>query len=110
MCVQEEKVVTGTETTKMIEKHIPAVSISSNLRSDPVALSSSNSRELVSSFVDACENLASEAKIQMREQFFEAEIPITIKLLRVQASLNKLQSNQEATFHFEDECCRAQKR
>ena len=105
MCVLEEEDITGTETTTWIEKHIPtAVSISSNLRPDPDVFRSSNPRELISSFVDALENLATEFKTQMRAQFFEAENLINSKLSRVMESLNDLQSNQEATLHFGDEC------
>ena len=107
MCVLEEEDITGTETTTWIEKHIPtAVSISKNLRPHPVVLRSSNPRELISSFVDALENLATEVKTQMRAHFFEAEISINSKLSCVMESLNELQSNQEATLDFEDECCR----
>ena len=41
-------------------------------------------------------------------QFFEAENSIESKLWHVLEPLSELQSNQEATFHFEDECCRVQ--
>ena len=105
--LEEEEEITGTEMTRWIEKHIPtAVSISSNLRPDPVVLSSSNPGKLLLSFADALENLATEAKTQMRAQFVEAEISINRKLSRVLKSLKELQSNQEATFHFDDECYR----
>ena len=71
MCVleEEEKETTGTETTIRIEKHIPtAVSISSNLRPDPVVFSSSNPRELLLSFVNALEISATEAETRMQSQ------------------------------------------
>ena len=41
----------------------------------------------------------------MGAQFYEAANSVTSKLSSTLESLNKLQSNQEATFHFEDECC-----
>ena len=66
------KDITGTETTRSIEKHFPtAVPISSNLRPDLLVLRSSNPRELISSFLNALENLATEVKTQMRAQIFE---------------------------------------
>ena len=59
ICVLEKEGITGTETTRWIEKHTQtAVSISSNLRPDPVVLSSSKPREFITSFVDALENLS----------------------------------------------------
>ena len=99
MWVEEEEEITGTETTRGIEKHIPtAVSISSNLRPDTVVLSSSNPRELLLSFADALENLATEAKTQKRAQLFEAANSINSKLSRLLETLNGHQSNQEAIF------------
>ena len=56
--------------------------------------------------MDALENLSTEAKVQMGVQSFDAGNSVNCKLSRIQKSLNELQSNQAATFHFEDECCR----
>ena len=42
----------------------------------------------------------------MGAQSFDAGNSVNCKLSRIQKSLKELQSNQEATFHFEDECCR----
>ena len=55
--------------------------------------------------MDALETLATYAKTHMRAQFCESENSINSKLSRVLESLKELQSNQEATFYFEEECC-----
>ena len=66
MCVLEEEKIISTEMTRWIEKHIQtAVSLSKKLLPDPVVLSSSNPRVMLSSFVDALESLATDANTRM---------------------------------------------
>ena len=67
----------------------------------------SNPRDLVSSFVNALENLAAQSKAQMRMSFLEIETAIESRLSHVRGLLNERRSRREATFTFEDECCEA---
>ena len=58
ICIPEEK-FKNTETTTWIGKHVPiSISISSNLKAMPIFLCNSNPRDLVESFIDAVEGLA----------------------------------------------------
>ena len=60
ICIPEEK-FENTETTTWIGKHVPiSVSISSNLIAKPIFLCNSNPRDLVESFIDAVEGLATQ--------------------------------------------------
>ena len=66
ICIPEEK-FKNTETTTWIGKHVPiSVSISSNLIAKPIFLCNSNPRDLVESFIDAVEGLATQSKDQMK--------------------------------------------
>ena len=66
ICIPEEK-FTNTKTTSWIGKHVPiSVSISSNLITMPIFLCNSNPRDLVESFIDAVEGLATPSKAQMK--------------------------------------------
>ena len=66
ICIPEEK-FKNTETTTWIGKHAPiSVSISSNLIAKPIFLCNSNPRDLVESFIDAVEGLATQSKTQMQ--------------------------------------------
>ena len=108
ICVQEDD-FKDTETTRWIGKHVPiSVSISSNLLQDPIFICNSNPRDLVSSFVDALENLAAQSKAQMQMSFLEVETAIKSKLSHLMELLNERRSRREGTFTFEDECCEAE--
>ena len=66
ICIPQEK-FKNTETTTWIGKHVPiSVSISSNLIAMPIFLCNSNPRDLVESFIDAVEGLATQSKTQMK--------------------------------------------
>ena len=65
ICIPEEK-FKNSETTTWIGKHVPiSVSISSNLTAKPIFLCNSNPRDLVESFLDAVEGLATQSKAQI---------------------------------------------
>ena len=107
ICVREGD-FKDTETTRWIGKHVPiSVSISSNLLQEPIFICNSNPRDLVSSFVNALENLAAQSKVQMRMSFLEIETAIESRLSHVMGLLNERRSRREATFTFQDECCEA---
>ena len=76
LCIREEK-FKNTETTNWIGKHVPiSVSIYSNLINMPIFLCNSNPRELVESFIDAVEGLATQSKTQVKLKFLEVETAI----------------------------------
>ena len=80
ICIPEEK-FKNTDTTTWIGKHVPSsVSISSNLIVKPIFLCNSNPRDLVESFIDAVEGLATQSKAQMKLNFLEIETAIKSKL------------------------------
>ena len=71
--IPEEK-FKNTETTTSIGKHVPiSVSMSSNLIATPILLCNSNPRDLVESFIDAFEALATQSKAQMKLKILEKE-------------------------------------
>ena len=76
ICIPEEK-FKNTETTTWIGKHNPlSVSICSNLKAKPILLCISNPRDLVESFIDAVEGLATQSKTQMKLKYLEKETAI----------------------------------
>ena len=88
ICIPEEK-FKNTETTTWIGKHVPiSVSISWNLIAKPILLCDSNPCDLVESFIDAVEGLATQSKAQMKLKFLEKETAIKSKLTRTLESLN----------------------
>ena len=88
ICIPEEK-FKSTETTTWIGKHVPiSASISSNLITMPIFLYNSNPRDLVESFIDAVEGLATQSKTQMELKFLEIETAIKSKLSRTLEFLN----------------------
>ena len=98
-----------TETTRWIGKHVPiSVSISCHLLQDSIFICNSNPRDLVSSLVDALENLTAQSKAQMRMSFLEVETAKESKLSHLMELLNERRPRREATFTFEDECCEAE--
>ena len=95
----------NTETTTWIGKHVPiSVSISSNLIAQPIFLCNSNPRDLVESFIDAVEGLATQGKAQMKLKFLEIETAIKSKLTRTLESLNERRCRNQRVFEFEDQC------
>ena len=73
ICIPEEK-IKNTEATTWIGKHVPiSVSVSSNLIAEPIFLCNSNPQDLVESFIDAVEGLATQSKAQMKLKFLEIE-------------------------------------
>ena len=104
ICIQEEK-FKSTETTTWIGKHVPiSVSKSSNLIAKPIFLCNSNPRDLVESFIDAVEGLATQSKAQMKMKFLEIETAIKSKLTRNLESLNERRCRNQRVFEFEDHC------
>ena len=104
ICIPEEK-FKNTETTIWIGKHVPiSVSISSNLIAKPIFLCNSNPRNLVESFIDAVEGLATQSKAQMKLKFLELETAIESKLTRTLESLNERRCRNQRVFEFEDHC------
>ena len=103
-CIPEEK-FKNTGTTTWIGKHVPiSVSISSNLIVKPIFLCNSNPRDLVESFIDAVEGLATQSKAQMKLKFLEIETAIKSKLTRTLESLNERRCRNQRGFDFEDQC------
>ena len=104
ICIPEEK-FKNTETTTWIGKHVPiAVSITSNLIAKPIFLCNSNPRDLVESFIDAVEGLATQSKAQMKFKILEIETAIKSKLTRILESLNERRCRNQRVFEFEDHC------
>ena len=104
ICIPEEK-FKNTETTSWIGKHVPlSVSISSNLITLPIFLCNSNPRDLVKSFIDAVEGLATQSKAQMKLKILEIETAIKSKLSRTLESLNERLRRNQRGFEFEDHC------
>ena len=104
MCIPEEK-FKNTEMTTWIGKHVPkSVSISSNIISEPISLCNFNPRDLVESFFDAVEGLATKSKAQMNLKFLEVETAIKGKLTRTLESLNERRCRNQRVFDFEDQC------
>ena len=104
ICIPVEK-FKNTETTTWIGKHVPiSVSISSNLKAEPLFLCNSNPRDLVESFIDAVEGLATQSKAQMKMKFPEVETAIKSKLTRNLESLNERRYRNRRVFEFEDHC------
>ena len=104
ICIPEEK-FKNSETTTWIGKHVPiSVSITSNLITMPKFLCNSNPRDLVESFIDAVEGLATQSKAQMKLKFLEIETAIKSKLSRTLDSLNERRCRNQRGFEFKDQC------
>ena len=103
-CIPDQK-FKNTETTSWIGKHVPiSVSISSNLITMPLFLCNSNPRDLVESFIDAVEGLATQSIAQMKLKFLGIETAIKSKLSRTLESLNERRCRNQRGFEFEDHC------
>ena len=70
----------------------------------PIFLCNSNPRDLVESFIDAVEGLATQSKAQMKLKFLEIETAIKSKLTRTLESLNERRCRNQRVFEFEDHC------
>ena len=104
ICIPEEK-VKNTETTTWIGKYVTiSVSVSSNLIAKPIFLCNSNLRDLVESFIDAVEGLATQSKAQMKLKFLEIETAIKSELTRTLESLNERRCRNQRDFEFKDQC------
>ena len=104
ICIPEEK-FKNTQTTTWIGKHVPmSVSISSNLIAEPLFLCNSNPRDLVESFIDAVEGLATKSKAQMELKFLEVETVIKSRLTRTLESLNERRYRNQRNFEVKDHC------
>ena len=104
ICLPDQK-IKNTETTTWIRKHVPIlVSISSNLTARPIFLCNFNPRDLVESFIDTVEGLATQSKTQMKLKFLEIETAIKSKLTRNLESLNERRYRNQRVFEFKDHC------
>ena len=104
ICTPEEK-FKNTETTTWIGKHVPiSASISSNPIAKPIFLCNSSPRDLVESFIDAVEGLATQSKIQRKLKILEVEAAIKSKLSRTLESLNERRYRSQRVCEFEDHC------
>ena len=105
ICIPEEK-FKNTKSTTWIGKHVPiSVSILSKLIAKAIFLCSSNPRDLVESFTDAVEGLATQSKAQMKLKSMEIEkTAIKSKLTRTLESLNERRCRNQRVFDFEDHC------
>ena len=70
----------------------------------PIFLCNSNPRDLVESFIDAVESLATQSKAQMKLKFLELETAIKNQLTRTLESLNERRCRNQRVFEFEDHC------
>ena len=70
----------------------------------PIFLCISNPRDLVESFIDAVERLATQSKAQMKLKFLEVETAIKSKLTRTLESFNERRCRNRRVFEFEDQC------
>ena len=103
ICIPEEK-FKNTETTTWIGKHVPlSVSISSSLIAMPIFLCNSNPHNLVESFIDAIEGLATQSKAQMKLKLVEVKTAIESKLTRTLETLNDRRCRNQPVFEFEDQ-------
>ena len=104
ICIPEEK-FKNTKTTFWIDKHVPiSVSISLNLIAMPIFFFICNPHDLVESFIDAVEGLATQGKTQMELKFLEIETATKSKLTRTLESPNERRCRNQRIFEFEDHC------
>ena len=70
----------------------------------PIFLCISNPRDLVESFLDAIEGLATQSKTQMKLKILQEETAIKSKLARTLESLNEGRCRNQCVFEFKDHC------
>ena len=78
--------------------------MSSNLIAKPLFLCNCNPRDLVESFIDAVESLATQGKTQMKLKLLEMKTAIKSKLTRTLESLNEHRCRNQRVLEFEDHC------
>ena len=101
----EEDSYKQTETTKWIRKGVPiSVFVSSNLIQEPVFLCNTDGHHLVSIFITALVDLATQIKAQMNLRFTNDETPIKLRLLHILEQLNQRHSRAELVVDFVDNC------
>ena len=104
ICVSEES-YKQTETTTWIGKHVPiSALISSNLIPDTIFLCNANPHQLISSFINALEGLATQSKAQVKLNIIEVENAIKIKLCAILEQLNQRRNRAERVSNFVDDC------
>ena len=102
--IPEEK-FKNTKTTISIGKHVPiSVAIPSNLIAMPIFLCNSSQRDLVESFINVVESLATQSKAQMKLKILEEETAIKSKLPHTLEALNECRYHNERLFEFGDHC------
>ena len=69
----------------------------------PIFLCNSSPRDLVESFIDAVEGLATRSKAQLNFKILEVEPAIKCKLTRVLESLNERRCRNQRVFEFKDQ-------
>ena len=100
----KEETYKETETTKWIGKHVPiSVSISSNLKLEPIFLCNSDPRHLVSSFVSTLEGLATQSQAKLKLRFIEVETAIKIKLSSILQQRNQRHSQREQVIDYDND-------
>ena len=98
-------IIKNTETTTWIVKRVEiSVSMSSNLIAMPIFLSSSKPRNLVESFIDDLEGLATQSKAHMKLKFLEVETAIKSELTRTLEALNERRCRKQRVFEIEGHC------
>ena len=70
----------------------------------PIPLCNSNPSDLVESFIDAVEGLATQSKTHMKLKSLEVKTAIRSKLTRAMESLNERRCRNQRVFEFEDQC------
>ena len=90
----DEENFKDTNTTTWIGKRIPiSLSTSSDLVQEPISPFNTNPRDLVSSFIEALGNLATQSKAQMKRIFFQLEIAIKSRVAPILETLNQRRSH-----------------
>ena len=90
--------------TFWIGKHEPiSVSISSNLIDEPVFLCDEDPKALITSFVEAIEDLANKIKTELRTKFSSIEAIIRARVNAIWENLNKRKDQNASAFECEDE-------
>ena len=104
ICIPEEKFKI-TEMITWIGKHVPIwVSTSSNLIAIPKIFCNSIYPDLVESFIDAVDGLATQRKAQMKLKFLEVEAANKSMLSRTLESPNERRCGNQRVFEFNDHC------
>ena len=94
-----------TDATTWIDKHVPiCISFSTILIEQPVFSCNSNHGDLVKSFVDALDGLATQIKALMKLKILEIETSVEGKLSHFFSALNQSRCRKEPVLEFEDEC------